>query len=386
MQLQVRSNPINPCVLEYSPDGGDNWYQFANMLACAAIAGDSYYQTFQLNLSQTTIYETIYDGTPGSINPAAPTGTWDEGGDPDRDAALCMAAMSLVGSIAAQEAQALTERYIGTALIFAALFILTGGFAAFGILVVGTLIAGVSYTAAMAALEDREALLAVACCMYDGLKGVAVTQVAFAASLGSCGFTPGSNSAIARDFVHRSIQADTTYYAMVDSAGKAYIQTTVLGLNLCECGDCGICTFDNPVGDLLYTLEYGTIAGNGNPGQCVHASEWTQPPFSHGRKLTIEFELPTAQTVNKVSWDCYHVNDSFPAGQLNRVVTLSDALHAPLAVWQGTISTVKNAWFADNLADTPEPLVKFVELELKYVCDCPLTREVRADNVRVFCS
>jgi len=386
VQLQVRQSFLDPCLLEYSPDGGDNWYTFANLLLCPAIAGDSYTMTLQLNLSQTSIYETLWDGTPISININAPAGTWDEGGDPDRDAALCMAAMSLVGSIAAQEAQALTMRYIGSALVFAALFILTGGFAAFGVLVVGTLIAGVSYTAAMDALQDRAALLAVACCMYEGLQGQAVTQVALANSLNACGFIGGSNEAIARDFIHRSLQADTTYYAMIDAAGRAWTQLTVLGLNLCECGDCGICTFDNPGSDLPYTVEYGEIAANGNPGQCSHALEWTSPPYSHGRRLTMVFELPALQTVHKVSWDCYHRVDSFPTGQLGQYVELLDEFQVPLANWSATIDTTKMVWFTSNLSGTPTSDVKYIRLNLQFVCDCPLPREIRADNIRVFCS
>jgi hypothetical protein len=386
VQLQVRTNPENACVLDYSPDGGDNWYQFADVTDCPALGGDSYTTIIQLNLSQTTIYETIYDGTPTSINPSAPTGTWDEGGDPDRDAALCMAAMSLVGSIAAQELQALTERYIGSALIFAALFILTGGFAAFGVLIVGTLIAGVSYTAARAALEDREAQLAVACCMFDGLKSQPVTQVAFAASLGSCGFVGGTNAAIVRDFIDRSIQAETTYFAMVDSAGKAYVQAAVLGINLCECGDCGILTFDNPASDLSYTLEYGSIGTNGNPAQCLHAGVYSDPPFPNGRKSTIELELLTPLLVNKVSWDAYVDIEGGSGGNYARTVEFRDELGVLIETWQGTIMPTKMEWFNDNLADTPVPLVKYVKINLQFVCACPGTLEIRSDNLRVFCA
>lgn len=236
MQLQVRQSVIDTCKLEYSPDGGLNWHEFADVTLCPDLSGDSYAMTTQLNLTTSILYQTIYDGTPGSINPEAPTGTWDMGGNPDREAALCMAAMSLVGSVAAQELQALYVRYAGATLIFAGLFILTGGLATFGVLVFGSLLTGMTFETARHALEDRAALLEVACCMLNGLTGVAVTQPAFAASLDSCGFTSGSNEAIARDFIHRSIQDETTYLAMLDAAAKAYIQTTVWGVDNCECG------------------------------------------------------------------------------------------------------------------------------------------------------
>lgn len=353
---------------------------------CSDVGGESIIFFTQINLNVIAINVLKYDGTTVSINIYAPVTIWNDGGTDDREAALCMAAMSLVGTICAGELQALTERYIGSALIFAALFILTGGAVAFGVLVVGSLIAGVGYTAAKAALEDRDAQLQVACCMYEGLRGKAVTSAVLSDSLDACGFIAGSNAAIVRDFVDRSIQSEDTYFAMLDIAGKMFVQASVTGINLCECGDCGICTFDNPGSDLPHTYEYGLVGVDGNPGACAHAEEWTAPPYSNGRRLEVTFEMPVEQTVSRVSWDCYHVNDSFPAGQLARLVYLLDDEKSVLDTWGSTIGSVKDEWYTDYLTGTPVAEVKFIRLYLRFVCDCPLTREIRADNVRVFCS
>jgi len=386
IQLQVRQSPTNFCELEYSPDGGNTWYVFADLTACPNFGGESWWIIFQFNLTQISVYNLKYDGTTISINIYAPITIWNDGGTEDREAALCMACMSLVGSIAAMEAQALTVRFVGAALIFAALFLLTGGFAAFGVLVVGQLVAGVSYTAAMAALQDREALLAVACCMYEGLRDEAVTAAVLADSLDACGFVGGSNAAIVRDFVHRSIQSPDTYLAMLDACGQAFVMTSILGLNLCECGDCGVLTFDLPGSDLSYVVNYGYVDSEGNPAQCLHASEWTIPEYDHGRKLDIQVSLPLPQTVAKITWDSYHRNDSFPTGELARYVYLLDDEEEQLALWSGTIEPDKGVWFSDSLYGTPVADVSYIRLVETFVCDCPLTREIRADNIRVFCA
>lgn len=354
---------------------------------CGGDGGDSIIFVTNINILQINVNNIKYDGTTISINIYAPVTIWNEGGTADREAALCMASMSLVGTICALELQALTERYIGTALIFAALFILTGGLAAFGVLVVGSLIAGHSFTIARDALEDRAAQLAVACCMYEGLRGEPVTAVALAASLDSCGFTPGSNAAIVRDYVHRSIQGFDTYLGMLDAAGNAFVLASVMGLNLCECGDCGILTFDNPVYDLDYTLIFGTISGEGNPAQCGHGTVYTEPPpWPYRDRLELEIEMPTVQTVGGLSFDFnFYIADA-PAGEIGFTIELRDVDHLPLAVWNDSPNPPQQSWESYTFAETPVADVKFIWVEIMFLCDCPNEKDLRVDNIRVFCS
>jgi len=352
---------------------------------CPDVAGDSDNFTFNLNLSWQQIYNIIYDGSTTSINIYAPVTIWDDGATEDRKNALCMACMSLVQSIAAQEAQAISKRYAGFALILAGLMILIPGFVAFGVIIVGALIGGYGYEVAMSALQDRDAILAVACCMYDYLQGKAVTSAVLKLSLNACGFVGGSNKAIVRDYVYESIQHETTYLAMLDACGKAFVQTSVLGLNLCECGDCGICTFDYPATDLYYGINFGTLGIEGNPAQCLHAEEWTSGGFPHGRRVDATFELQVVSTLTKVSWDYYHVNSSFPGGALAQVVLFYDEFLNYLGNWQQTPVTPKGSWESVALTGTMAN-VAYIQVYMAFVCNCPGTRIIRMDNVRIYCA
>jgi len=352
---------------------------------CADVGGESWLTILALNALFKALFERLWDGSPTDINPDAPTGIWNTGDTDDRNAALCMAAMALVDTIAAMEQQALAWRYAGTRLIFAVLKILIPGFAAWGVLVLGELLGELTYEIAMAALDDRQARLDVACCMLAALKGEAVTEEVLSESLDGCGFTPGTNEAIVRDYVYESIQSTDTYYAMIDAAGRAFVQVSVLGINLCECGDCGYCGFDEPLYDMAYTIEYGVLDIGGNPANCLHASEWTVPEYDHGRKVRAKFTLPAESTIAKVAWDFYHVNDSYPAGELAMLIYLYDDGDVLLDTWADTIETEKNKW--EYHSDTgSQATVSYIIIEMHFVCDCPLTREIRMDNVRVFCA
>lgn len=347
-------------------------------------AGDIYYVT-NLNLLYQIIYKTIYDGTTTSINIYAPTIYWSDDGSGDRLNALCMACMSLVGSICAQELQTLNFKMTGAIILFGVLFILTGGFLALGVIITGTLVAGVTYEAAKAALEDRDAQLAVACCMYNALIGQSITQPVFAASLDSCGFIGGTNEMICRDFVHRSIQFEETYLSMIDQCGKAYHQAHILGVNLCECGECGICTFDLPLSDLQYYVQYGRVASEGNPALCVHGEHWDNlPTFPYGARSEVTYELPSPITVNRVTFDTYQIN-AYQPGDLDRIIKLLDSAEVVLATWSETaVNPPKGEWFVSDISDMPVPLVKYVRIELVFVNSYGEPNEVRADNIRIF--
>lgn len=150
--------------------------------------------------------------------------------------------------------------------------------------------------------------------------------------------------------------------------------------------NCGTLSFDDTETDLVYTVEYGNIAIGGNPDLCLHAIEQVYPPYDHGRHLRIKIELAEVRTVDKVSWDLYHANTGFPAGEIRRDVFLQDEDSITLETWHVLGNTVKNEWFADSLSDDAVDGVKFIVLECIFFCDCPGTREIRVDNIAVRCA
>lgn len=354
---------------------------------CSDVGGDSWISITALNALFKALFESLWDGSPTDINPDAPTGTWNTGDTKDRNDALCMAAMSLVDTICAMEMQALSNRYAGAMLIFAVLMFLIPGFATFGVLVTGALIGSLGYDAAMAALGDRQARLDVACCMFDALQGEAVTEAVLSDSLDSCGFTPGTNEAIVRDYVYESIQSTETYYAMIDAAGRAFVMTSVLGVNLCECGQCGFCGFDDPLYDMPYTVEYGKVDIEGNPANCVHALPFDSPPPTiYGWRSTVLYELPEISTVSLVSWDAYVAKPPGAGTDYNRTIELFDSSMVLQDTWADTVTPTQDEWIHDSESDTPVADIKYVRIRLQYQTAFSGDSEIRADNVRIVCS
>jgi hypothetical protein len=294
--------------------------------------------------------------------------------------------MALVDTICAMEAQQLAWRYAGVRLVFAVLKILISSLTAFGVLVSGELIAELGYETAMEALEDRQARLDVACCMLAALTGEAVTEEVLSESLDGCGFGGGTNEAIVRDYVHQSIQSTDTYYAMIDAAGKAFVQVSVLGLNLCECGDCGIVTFDSPVGDLSYVVLFGSITGDGNPGQCGRGTVYVdEEPWPDADKFDIEIELPELQTVSGLSFDYNWYIEDAPSGIFGFWVELRDSSHEVIDDWDYASALPQQSWEHYKFSETPVANVKYVWLRLWLTCACPNEKDIRLDNIRVWC-
>ncbi len=338
---------------------------------CGDTDEDSIIVVQNINTLQININQIKWDGSTTSINPDAPITTWNDGDTDDRNAALCMAVMSLVGTICALELQALIARYAGTALVFAGLFILTGGLSAFGVLLVGTLVAGFSFEVARDALEDRDAQLAVACCMNTYLQGEAVTSAVLSASLGACGFTPGSNAAIVRDYVNRSIQSEDTYFALVDAAGKAFVQASVLGIDLCECGQQWCYKFDFTIDDQGWTAVspdseyYPGLGFNSGSGQTVGEIGLYAPLFAerHLTAVTVKFASTLSGMTATSKWAYREYSGS---GALLDPVVMSDGvteINRALAVDYEQITLWIDSLYGSPSAGAPLPYVTEVILE-----------------------
>ena len=185
----------------------------------------------QLIALQQNYWTNIYMGSPTDINPDAPTGTWNA--DAARDLALCMAAQRYVYSFADAQAKSIrkSQGLIGGLTVLATFF--TGGLL-LGVSIVASSAVQVALNVAYDALNDVNALSAVACCMYNGLQGQNVDSVAFEASLDNCGFVPGTNEAIVRDLVAATLTDAGNLYAMYEAAGTAFAQVA-LGVGSCNC-------------------------------------------------------------------------------------------------------------------------------------------------------
>jgi hypothetical protein len=103
------------------------------------------------------------------------------------------------------------------------------------------------------ALDDEETRRKVACCMYDNLRGVAITEANFNASLTGCGFGGLSDEEIVRDMMEAGVNDRDNWLAFV----------AVLGNFMSNVGDletdclCGLFehTFDFEIDDQGWTTR-----------------------------------------------------------------------------------------------------------------------------------
>jgi len=235
--LMLRQSTTDPCVLEQSADG-ETWSEAFNFAQCPSIAsgGDvtqisnaTYVNDYNRRRAESAArnaeYQAEYTGDPSSINPDAPDDNFDGDNSPSRNYALCGACTAFVRAYCAAKLQQIEIVYglAYTVLAITALAIPGFGWAlAAGIgIAIGASAALLGYTefVVQAALKDTTALDAVACCMFQSLDGAAINTANFEASLTACGFSSGSNSAIARDFVAAGL-ADN-YLNFCDFLGAA---------------------------------------------------------------------------------------------------------------------------------------------------------------------
>lgn len=263
MPTLLRQNGTNPCLLEFSIDGGETWGEAFDYSLCQqsdevveAQNVLNYQQTEALAHNRQTELQAAYDGTPESVNPSAPSDEFDGVADTTRENALCTAAAAFVRQFAARKAQQIKIVAAATAAAIGLAGILIPGLgwglAALAGVTIGAAVSlvGISTSAAIAALEDQAALDAVACCLTDGLTGQAVNQANFETGLDACSFSTGSNAAIVRDFMVQILAEN--YLVFLDLLGDAKDALDASQDVYCPCG--AWCRqYDNDSGLSLFT-------------------------------------------------------------------------------------------------------------------------------------
>lgn len=234
------------------------------MQACTLEALGLAFGVSQYNEIQETVaaqqqqYDEDYTGTPSSINPDTFDTNFDGTGDEDDNQVLCSAAEAFVKMFAAQKAQQLKLTLGATALMLSLVTLLVPGLGwilASGIYIAigaATLITGVTYGVAIAALEDEAALNAVSCCLKSSLEGMAVTEANWNAAITACGFATGSHSEIVREFVQIALAYN--YLTFLDILGTAKHAQDLEEPVSCVCGGPEVIGLYWP--DLDETVEY----------------------------------------------------------------------------------------------------------------------------------
>lgn len=166
----LRQNPDDSCQLEQSVDGGATWTLAFDYGLCNAADGASYY-TNQLTLH--LILESLYDGTPQSIDQDAPnTGFASESSDVGLDAflretALCNAVSVFIDAFIANQLE--TSGIVGS---IAGFFGSVSGLWGPGAAAVGFVFSGATQiflAVGSAPFQNSEAVENVKCALYNAL-------------------------------------------------------------------------------------------------------------------------------------------------------------------------------------------------------------------------
>ncbi len=189
---------------------------------------------------QLGTFNADYTGLPSSVNPNAPDDFFSGNGSSDRITGLCDACKVYVYSYSSNWVQK-------ARIILGAVFVVTffASIALLGGVIAGTVLAGLALItqAALDAMEDEQALDDIVCCMFNAMTGTVINQANFEASLDACGFTVGSNQAIARDIIASDLTVFDNYLSFLNALGDQYILAQA-GVSDCPCDITWISTLD----------------------------------------------------------------------------------------------------------------------------------------------
>src|SRR5215213_98496 len=233
----------------------------------------------QNSYDQRTFNFMLYDGTNESVGPNVPD-DFDGEGDAAGDGALCAAIDRYQTSALFQYTNNINgvARFVGVSsaalagLLVAQSVWTVGISAAFGVAVAA---AGAAFGGAVIAwnnsVNDPEARLQARCCMFDNLKGQAVTFEVFKASMTDCSFEVGTNESNVAAALHTQNQDQGNYLAFVRALSEA--QGTGDATN-CACGcDDDIVLEDfsgtgcviTPMGNCIYRFSQSTVTPTASP-------------------------------------------------------------------------------------------------------------------------
>lgn len=243
--LRLWQNPLNPCLLMVSYDGGETEQVAFNYALCQVPTTTG--STSDLFLSDS-VYQS-YEGTwiaqgLAGLAPELEDGTANV---PDRDAALCYTAAQWVDQVCELELERRNQEAEGTFTIYgvitavgAAALAVTGvgwlAIAGFGIFAA---LVGVGITVlsslAKSVLENQAARNEVACCLYDNMEGLEPDKTNLEAALDSCTPPLTGDSETLRDALNQILDTDEGQTSFVALTKENYRIAQLDTLPGCPC-------------------------------------------------------------------------------------------------------------------------------------------------------
>lgn len=238
------------------------------------------------------------------VNPSTPTDFYSGDDSLDRLNALCTACKIYVYSYAQNW---LTKASIGLGI--AVIVGLAASITIVGGIIASVLVGGLAYitSIAMNAMQDKEALDDVACCMYSNLDGLAITSGNFELALDGCSFSPGSNQAIIRDIIASDLDQFSNWLSFIDQLGSSY-DLAQIGVIDCPCTDP---TWSQTlVSNSDFSLMTPVIVPNANPSNCIGGFDiniidscYVSLSASSTVGLRVEVAVPLGSVITDISFD-----------------------------------------------------------------------------------
>lgn len=357
-QVLTRQNPMDYCQLQQSYDGGETWETVFDYSLCAGGAGNELYILMQQSINEVNIYRTdIYDGSTTSIDPDAPTTTWDYSGATGGEQALCNAVQAYVQNQMLQYYNKLLIGIGAAAITTGILGWITGGLA----LIVGgvvVLAAGLAIAAVQSAINDAEAMKTMVCRLADDLNGVPTNEGDFWNAVTSL-TCDNLNQCTIRDVLIAGAYKEVNYLYFLALIGEAKREVGA-GIDNCPCGD-----------DFCYYFSFATAGtedwtvvttGGYNNGVFNVGAGWDTTdhvntvanPDAAMRLVYIQRSF-SPRTVNKVTMTydftggTYDSNTLFAIiievnGVFVKTITRASAVNGTnlQVVWEGSIANANN--------------------------------------------
>lgn len=267
----LRQNPDDSCELQQSSDGGLTWSLAFDYSLCLPQPQLDFFQMDKIQQQLDALIQ-LYDALNGDVSQLYAELVYDGTSDDDyRDLALCASTKSIVDFICiltldTREFQFDLTR-IGLAFI-GLVAVATGLGTPLGLAILALAEAGVLMADGVsdAILNNEVARQAVACCMYNSLKGATLTLPSFQTSVIACGFDPLSHEAAIAGVVSDIIGFDEDIFtAFLEYTDKNY-RFAELGLVDCPCDTDWEHIFDFQVADggwSILTWGDGWVSGKG---------------------------------------------------------------------------------------------------------------------------
>lgn len=257
--FRLRQNPMDPCELQQTFNGGDYWSLAFDYDECEFNVVDDGTDIINEIIETSTEIDNsvvIYNGDVTNINNNV---TYGDGDDANRDMALCFAIDLFVDHMAAIIQKVEQDELDAQGDLLGSFSDIIGGISgiiglasipAIGLLnpLVGGLTAislGVSSVLSLFAQEYVNGLdvetateqekADITCCMYSAMSGQTISKSLWSTSLDGCSFAPLENKTILADAISQFLQSDDIFVSFVKMYSDV-IEYTIAGVILpCSC-------------------------------------------------------------------------------------------------------------------------------------------------------